>query len=140
MVGKSILEWMVEQDRTVAYLARQADLETEMLIGVIAGGAVPTDDAVAALAEATGIPREQLQSNGVNPEDVEFLTDPLRCLTVKEVAARMKVSEDTVRWEMDAGVLGHITIGQRVKRIPVSALEKRLSGWRTKSEGGTGWQ
>ena len=130
MVGRKLLSWMDEQERTPGYLCRISGLTLDDLIALITGDAVPNDEALAALAEATGVPREQLQSHGVDPEAAELATDPLRCLTVKQVSALMQVSEDTVRWEMDEGVLGSITIGQRVKRVPIAALEQRLSAWR----------
>ena len=139
MLGKKLLSWMDEHERTPGYLCRKSGLALDELIALITGDALPTDANLTTLAEATGLPREQMESNVGDLEAGQPATDPLHCLTVKEVAALMHVSEDTVRWEMDEGVLGHITVGQRAKRVPRAALEQRLSEWRTKSEGGMGW-
>ena len=138
MMGKHLLLWMHEQERTPAYLCRISGLTLDELIALITGDAVPSDEAVAALTEATGVPREQLESNGADREVGERGTDPLRCFTVKEVAALLQVSEDTVRAEIESGALGSVTIGLRVKRVPRAALEKRLSTWRRIDDGGMG--
>ena len=129
MLGKRLLSWMDEHERTIGYLCRKAGVPLDHLIGLITGEVAPDEEVLGRLVKATGLLPEQLESEGAAP-GVGDAADPLRCLTVKEVAARMRVSEDTVRWEMDAGVLGSITIGQRVKRVPISALEQRLAAWR----------
>lgn len=76
------------------------------LIELVTGNAAPTDEALAALAEATGIPREQLESNLADPEAGQPATDPLRCLTVKQVAALLQVSEETVEKRWNSGWQG----------------------------------
>ena len=39
MAGKTILAWMVEQDRTLAYLSQQSGLDVDTLVGLIVGEA-----------------------------------------------------------------------------------------------------
>ena len=131
MVGKCILTWMVEQDRTVTYLARRADLDVDVLVSFITGDLPSETQSLEALEVAMGLPRGELQA-GV-PEDTPDRTpvDSLQCFTVKEVAERMHVSEDVVRQEMAHGVLPFITVGVRSQRIPREALEERLARWRT---------
>lgn len=130
MLGALLLGWMEEQERTVGFLCRKSGLTIDELIALITGAVAPTDTVLAALAEATGVPLERLQTSAADVEVGERKLDPLHCLTVKQVAALLQVSEDTVRAEIDAGTLGSITVGQRVKRIPREALDARLAGWR----------
>ena len=111
MVGKQLLSWMDEHERTPAYVCRKAGLELDELIALITGEVAPEEEVLSRLVEATGLLPEQLQSAEAEPVS-ERIIDPLRCLTVKEVAALMQASEDTVRAEIDSGILGSITVGQ----------------------------
>ena len=124
MSMRTVLTWMHEEDRTVAYLARQTGIEPGRLIDVMAD-TEPTDDEVTALSEAIGIPAGDLRGGEHTDAD---LFDPLRCYTVAETAAIMGVSQDTVRSEMRDGTLEHVVIGARSHRIPRWALERRLMG------------
>jgi len=139
MVGKLILSWMDEHERTPGYLCRKSGLTLDEIIDLITGAVVPTDTALEALAEATGLPPDQLQANAADLAVSEREPDPLHCLTVKQVAELLQVSPDTVRAEMDSGALGSITFGQRVKRIPREALERRLATCRGAGGGEQGW-
>ena len=112
MVGKHLLSWMDEHERTPGYLCRRSGLSLEELIELITGN-VPAELLLDCLAESTGIPRELLQPSSPEPAVGAPGPDPLRCLTVKEAAALLQVSEDTVRSEIDSGALGSVTIGQR---------------------------
>ena len=138
MLGKQLLSWMDEHERTPGFLCRNSGLALDELIELITGVVVPDEAVLGRLAETTGLLPEQLQQQAADQAVGKREVDPLRCFTVKEVARLLQVSEDTIRAEMDSGVLGSITIGQRVKRVPVSALEQRLSAWREKPGGVTG--
>lgn len=130
MVGKTILAWMDEHERHPGYLARKAGLSAGALIALIVGedAAIPAE--LKALEEAMALaPGQLVEAASENAGGVGAKKDPLTCLTVKEVAARMQVSEDTVRKEMELGMLHCITVGQRVKRIPWAALQQRLDRW-----------
>ena len=130
MIGKTILTWMDAEDRTLSFLARTAGVNVEMLVALITGGGVATPEELSALELAMDLPRGTLEPGSIPADPTAGPDDPLHCLTVKEVAALLQVSEDTVRAEIERGALGSITIGQRVKRVPKAALEKRLSTWR----------
>ena len=109
----------------------------DRLIALITGAVTPDEEVLSRLVKATGLVPEELQTCEAGPV-AERAIDSLRCLTVKEVAELLRVSEDTVRAEMDSGPLGSIIIGQRVRRIPREALEQRLSGWRGAAGGEMG--
>ena len=129
MVGTIVLKWLVDQDRTVGYLARQAGVDTDALVHVITGGMPVDAQDLLALEHAMGVPEGKLQQAADVGPSPEERPDPLVCFTVKQVALMLQVSEDTVRAEVDDGVLGSIVVGQRVRRIPRAALEDRLSRW-----------
>lgn len=129
MLGKQLLSWMDEHERTPGYLCRKAGVGLDQLISLIVGEVVPDEEVLCRLVEATGLLPEQLQSAEAD-SGAEEAIDPLSCLTVKDVAALLQVSTDTVRSEIDAGALGSILLGQRVRRIPREALEQRIAGWR----------
>ena len=138
MIGKTILTWMDAQDRTLSFLARTAGVNVEVLVRLITGGGVATREELSALEHAMDLPQGSLEAGTILADPTAVSDDPLRCLTVKEVAALLQVSEDTVRAEIESGALGSVTIGLRVKRVPRAALEKRLSTWRETGDGGMG--
>ena len=116
-------------------MARQADVDPEILIKLIAGETTADMTALIALERAMCLPEGDLQREPQSANDECSHLDPLRCYTVKQVAERMGVSPDTVRSEMETGALGSITVGQRAKRIPHEAFEHRLSQWRNSVRG-----
>ena len=130
MLGRNLMKWMYEHERTPVYLCRRAGMDPDDLIDLIVGTAEPGEGILNRLAEATELPLDQLQTSAADRAVGERATDPLRCYTVKETANRMSVSPDTVRSEMDSGALGYIIVGQRARRIPHQALEERLGRWR----------
>ena len=135
MLGKQLLQWLYGQDRTPGFLCRTAGVDPDDLIDLIVGAAAPGEDTLARLAEATELPLDQLQQAAADQAVSECGPDPLRCYKVNEVAARMGVSPDTVRSEMDSGALGYIIVGQRARRIPHQALDERLGRWRDPDRG-----
>ena len=125
MLGEKLLHWMHEDEHTVGYVSRRTGIDAGRLIDLIVG-AVPTDDEVCALAGwLTGMPVDQLGSEGVAADASS--DDPLRCYTVADVARILQVSQDTVRKEIKAGLISHVMLGERALRIPRAALEQRLS-------------
>ena len=60
--------------------------------------------------------------------------DPLRCFTVREVAGRMRVSEDTVRQEMATGVLPFITVGSPCSADPAPGAGTQIVWKRCRAE------
>lgn len=130
MLGRFLISWMYEQERTPVYLCREAGVDPDKLIDLIVGAAAPGEDTLNRLAEATGLPLDQLRQAAADQAAGTREDDPLRCFRVRDVAQILQVSEDTVRAEMDSGSLGSVTFGQRVKRVPREALEQRLSQWR----------
>ena len=131
MVGKSILAWIVSHDRTVDLLARQAGLDTDTLVGLITGEFSSDAQDLVALERAMDLRDGELRRVVASKVYDRESADALRCFTVREVAQRMRVSEDVVRQEMAGGILPYITVGVRGYRIPWAALEHRLSCWRT---------
>ena len=125
MLGRSILTWMTEEDRTIGYVSRASDIDPGRLVDVLSGKARPTDVELNGLSRATGLPVEDLQTEA-QAADVGVSTDPLRCYTVAEAALIMHVSQDTVRKEAREGTLAHVILGERALRIPRLALERRL--------------
>ena len=127
MSVRTLLGWMHKEERTVGYVARRSSIDPGRFIDLIVGTA-PTDDEVAALVTATGISAAELRGHDPDCTPSGECLDPLRCYTVAEAAAIMHVSTDTVRAEMRDGVLEHVVIGTRARRIPRWALERRLMG------------
>ena len=130
MLGMNIWRWMYHDKRGPDYLCERAGLDCDELFALIVGAAAPGEDTLNRLAEATGLPLDQLQTSAADSAVGEVGPDPWRCYKVNEVADRMGVGPDTVRSEMDSGALGHIIVGQRLRRIPHQALEERLGRWR----------
>ena len=130
MVGKTILAWMVEQDRTLAYLSQQSGLDVDTLVGLIVGEADVDVQGLTALEQTMNLSPGALEPVATSIAPDPEPTDSLRCFTVKEVASRLRVSEDVVRQEMATGKLWYIIVGVRGQRIPWHALEHRLSGWK----------
>ena len=125
MMGKTILAWMHDEDRTVGHLARRSGIPADRLIELLAGAELTGDEALA-LANLTGMPVEELRDNSSVTESGRS-ADPLRCYTVAEASALLGVSPDTIRKEISQGTLAHVVLGQRSIRIPRRAIEERLS-------------
>ena len=126
-IGNTILHWIQDEERTLGYVARKANLAIDDLIAIVAGDVAPSSDQVSALALATGLTEEQLQEACTSADPDDRQVDPLECFTPKEVAKLLRVSTDTVYRELNEGVLQHVVFGERVKRIPRQALEQRLT-------------
>ena len=91
MVGKMVLKWLVDQDRTVGYLARQAGVDADALVHVITGETPADAQDLRALEDAMGLPEGELQqATDVGPSPEER-PDPLICFTVKDVALMVTV-------------------------------------------------
>ena len=129
MVGKTILAWMVEQDRTLAYLSQQSGLDVDTLVGLIVGEAAVDVQDLTALEQTMNLSPGALETVATSIAPDPEPTDSLRCFTVKEVASRLRVSEDVVRQEMATGKLWYIIVGVRGQRIPWGALQDRISQW-----------
>ena len=129
MVGKTILAWMVEQDRTLAYLSQQSGLDVDTLVGLIVGEADVDVQGLTALEQTMNLSPGALGPVATSIAPDAEPTDSLRCFTVKEVASRLRVSEDVVRQEMATGKLWYIIVGVRGQRIPWGALQDRISQW-----------
>ena len=71
MVGTIVLKWLVDQDRTVGYLARQAGVDTDALVHVITGGMPVDAQDLLALEHAMGVPEGKLQQAAVGPAPEE---------------------------------------------------------------------
>ena len=125
MLGKRLLRWMCDDDRTVGYVGHKCAVDVPRLIDLITGAA-PTEEETAALSGLTDIPAEELAGKGQPAADT--LHDPLRCYSVAEAAGILQVSADTVRHELKSGALHHVVLGHRVQRIPRYAIEDRLAG------------
>ena len=126
-IGNTILHWIQDEERTLGYVARKANLAIDDLIAIVAGDVAPSSAQVSALALATGLTEEQLQEACTSADPDDRQADPLECFTPKEVAKLLRVSTDTVYRELNEGVLQHVVFGERVKRIPRQALEQRLT-------------
>ena len=124
-VGAIILRWLHDQDRTLAFLVSAASIDVDDIIAIITGAIAPTDEQLSGVALATGLDQGHLQ------EAAAAWSPPhqLRAFTVAQAAQLLQVSDDTVRREMSRGRLGHVVIGERLQRIPWSALEELLD-WR----------
>ena len=100
MLGKQILSWMYEHERTLGYLCRKAGLTID---GLITGAVAQTNTVLAALCGATGFSEDQLQTSAADLATSEREANPVSCLTVKT--------------GIDASTLGSITLGEPVKRL-----------------------
>ena len=129
MVGKTILAWMVEQDRTLSYLSQQSGLDIDTLVGLIVGKVDVDVQGLTALEQTMNLSPGALEPVATSIAPDPEPTDSLRCFTVKEVASRLRVSEDVVRQEMATGKLWYIIVGVRGQRIPWGALQDRISQW-----------
>ena len=129
MVGKTILAWLVEQDRTLAYLSQQSGLDVDTLVGLIVGEADGDARGLLALEQTMNLSPGALEPVATSIAPDPEPADSLRCFTVKEVASRLRVSEDVVRQEMATGKLWYIIVGVRGQRIPWSALQDRIAQW-----------
>ncbi len=124
-MGEVILDWMNANDRTLSYLARASELDADLLIALITGQSMAADHDRETLAAAMGMGVGELVQSSDSPAVAD--THPLRCYTVREVAALLQVSEDTVRKEMATGALHYLVVGERAMRIPHAALQRRVS-------------
>ncbi len=130
MGRRKVLSRLAQEERTIPYLARLCGASVEALVAFLAGSGAGDTQMLKALELALGLPEGELQCDegdvaGLQPID----DDPLRCYTVDEVAARMKVHPDTVRKEIREGALNTIRVGDRGVRVPHGALEIRLNRW-----------
>ena len=123
-----VLTWLAQEERTIPYLARVCGATVEALVAFLAGSGAGDTEMLATLESALGLPEGELQRNVVVVA-LQSIDDPLRCYTVDEVAARMRVHPDTVRKEIRTGILKTIRVGDRGVRIPHTALEARLARW-----------
>ena len=124
-VGAVILRWLHDQDRTLAFLASTAAIDADDTIDIITGAITPSTDQLHGIALATGLDQDQLQHAAAAWSPPH----QLRAFTVAQAAQLLQVSDDTVRREIARGRLGHVVIGERLQRIPWSALEEVLD-WR----------
>ena len=107
-MGEVILDWMNANDRTLSYLARASELDADLLIALITGRSMAADHDRETLAAAMGMSVGELMQSSDSPAVAD--THPLRCYTVREVAALLQVSEDTVRKEMATGALHYLYV------------------------------
>lgn len=128
MARLRVLGWLAQEERTIPYLARLCEESVEELVAFLAGSGAGDTEMLKALELALGLPEGDLQCDD-DVAELQSIDDPLRCYTVDEVAARMKVHPDTVRKEIREGVLNTIRVGDRGVRIPHNALEIRLNRW-----------
>ena len=115
-IGEIVLGSMHEHDRSPGFLDRQCGVDVERLMLLITGQAAPTGEELEALAAAMGIEAHELAQSDEAPAVADV--HPLRCYTVREVAALLQVSEDTVRKEMSTGALRYIVVGARASHPP----------------------
>ena len=104
-------------------------IDADDLIAIITGAIAPSPEQLDAVALATGLPDSPLQE-AATAWAPPAPPDHLRAFTILQVAQRLQISDDTVRREMNRGRLGFVVIGERLQRIPWSALEEILD-WRT---------
>ena len=126
MPSENLLRWMHDEEHSVGYVARKSGIDADRLIDLITGAEL-TPDEVFALATLTGLRADDFSGSGQSTASGTPV-DPLRCYTIAEAAAIMRVSQDTVRAEMKGDTLAYVVIGARAYRIPRWALEKRLMG------------
>ena len=126
--GHLILRWILDEERTLGYLAVRSAISADRLMDLITGAGTPTASEISGLATATGLTEEQLQAAGSLPNASERtgLLDPLQCLTVKDVASLLQVSTDTVRNAIEVGSMPSFVVGQRSVRVSRMALEQHL--------------
>ena len=127
-LGALILRWMADQDRSPGYLTTKTGIDVDRIVDLISGATAITLLEAPVLAKATGFTEEQLQEAATSTGSAErpSAPDPLQCLTVKDVAGLLQVSEDTVRSAIDVGSLPSMRVGERTIRIPRLALEQHL--------------
>lgn len=89
MIGKTMLNWMVEHDRTVGFLARQSGMDPDAVVELIAGETTADIAALIALERAMGLPEGALQREAQSATGEHDHLDSLRCYTVKQIADRM---------------------------------------------------
>ena len=121
-----VLRWMADEDRTVAYLARQCGVDEGQMVSALVGRDAHDGDLVSMLESVMGLTEGELLDDQENT-GVGAVAVHLRCFTIEEVATRMQVHPDTVRKEINTGRLRHIRVGDRGIRIPYCALAERLS-------------
>ena len=129
MVRLTILRWLFREERTISHLAKSCGVSDEALVEFLAGTGAADAAMLTALEQAMDLAEGSLQQAADEEGAKTGDGDPLRCFTVDEVAARMKVHPDTVRKEINQGKLRHIVVGDRGKRVPWNALEERLAQW-----------
>ena len=126
--GHLILRWILDEERTLGYLAARSAIAADRLMDLITGAGTPTALEISALATVTSLTEEQLQEAARMPGASERtpVLDPLQCLTVKDVASLLQVSTDTVRSAIEIGSLPSFVVGQRSVRVTRTALEQHL--------------
>ena len=132
--GKTLLGWMAAQDRSPAHLADKAGLGADRLVALIAGEVIPSEEDVAVLAAATGIPGHELRADLSDSPGASWReVDPLHCYKPAEAAAILGIGIDTVRYELKAGKIEYHVLGEKAVRITRAALERRLTAQERKA-------
>ena len=130
MLGRTILNWMVENRQSAQELSLRANLHADRLFALITGDAMPWGPPeLEALAGAMGISPEDLRGGQESGGETSSEYDYPCYFTVSEVAALVGVSEEIVRKEVEAGELASTSSDEHLVLIPRAALVERLSWW-----------
>lgn len=127
MLCEAIFTWMAVHRRDPAFLADLCGMSPDRLRDLACGKVVPTDDEVAALATAIGLPESELRSAiGSSPAATVDDHDPLKCFTIREAAVILRVGRDRVDALVETGQLASIALGERTIRISRRAIDELL--------------
>ena len=127
---KMVFQWLAAEQREPGYLAAACGMSTERLTDLVCNRATPTDAEASAIAAVIGTSADALQQPPETPCAKTWFT-------VREAAAHLHVSTDTVYAMVRAGTVVHSRLGPRLIRIHRDDLE-RLHMTGTEDGGGRG--
>ena len=128
MLGRIILDWMVENHQSLRDMTLKCGLHADRLFALITGDAMPWGPPeLNALARAMGLSPDDLRRGRGQGNDTSAEDGYLCHFTVSEVAALVGVSEETILEEIGAGKLDTVSNGERPVLIPRAALVERCS-------------
>ena len=123
-----IFAWLGEHRREPGYLADLCSMTLERLTMIVCGRGVPTDDEVMALADATGIPPEELK-RGAETAPGMAAVNAAQCYSAADLVSLLRVSAETAYNLMTNGQLYWTFVGEKLKRVPHFALLGYLMGY-----------
>ena len=122
-----IFTWLAEHRRDPVYLADLCRMDPDRLAMLVCGHAVPTDHELAMLADATGVPVDDIQQDAETKTGVAAV-NPATCYSASQVAELLSTSADTIYTMMADGRLYWVLVGEKLKRIPHFGLIAFLMG------------